>query len=318
MMTAAPVESEFPVEVSPPDLTPWRDGNCGVPYFHSFDSGRPGPHLLITALTHGNELSGAIVLDRLLREGPAPTLGRLTLGFVNLAAYQRFDPANPQLARYVEEDFNRLWMPSVLDRPACSLEAERAREIRPLVDQADILLDLHSMQVVAEPLLLAGPLEKGRRLARAVGFPSVVVCDSGHADGTRLRDYGEFGNPASPHTALLVESGQHWAATSVTVAEETVRRLLGHLGMAPPPPAPARRQRVIEVTQAVTIASESFRFLGEFRGLEEIPEAGTPIALDGDRPVLTPYDRCVLVMPSRRLTPGQTAVRLGRELTAGV
>jgi hypothetical protein len=28
--------------------------------------------------------------------------------------------------------------------------------------------------------------------------------------------------------------------------------------------------------------------------------------------VLTPYDDCVLVMPSRRLTRGSTAVRLGR------
>jgi hypothetical protein len=33
---------------------------------------------------------------------------------------------------------------------------------------------------------------------------------------------------------------------------------------------------------------------------------------DGERDVLTPYDNCVLIMPSRRLTKGQTAVRLGR------
>jgi hypothetical protein len=30
--------------------------------------------------------------------------------------------------------------------------------------------------------------------------------------------------------------------------------------------------------------------------------------------VRTPYDECVLIMPSRRLLPGQTAVRLGRYL----
>jgi hypothetical protein len=43
-----------------------------------------------------------------------------------------------------------------------------------------------------------------------------------------------------------------------------------------------------------------------------IPHAGTVIGADGDRPVTTPYDDCVLIMPSRRLTRGQTAVRLGR------
>jgi hypothetical protein len=36
------------------------------------------------------------------------------------------------------------------------------------------------------------------------------------------------------------------------------------------------------------------------------------IGHDGDRPVRTPYDDCVLVMPSRRLRPGESAVRFGR------
>jgi predicted deacylase len=314
-MTAARAEPDFPVEIAPPDLEPWRAGNIGVPYFHRFDSGRPGPHCLVTALVHGNELSGAVALDRLLREGPAPRAGRLTLGFVNVAAYAAFDPADPQASRYLEEDFNRLWQPAALDGPRRSAELDRARQIRPLVDEADILLDLHSMQVDAEPLMLAGPLAKGRRLAQALGYPALVVCDAGHAEGTRLRDYGRFADPQCPQTALLAECGQHWAKATASVAEETVRRLLGRLGLGPPVAPPPGRPRIVEVTHAVTVATGRFRFLADFAGLEEIAEAGTPIAVDGDRPVVTPYDRCVLVMPSRRLNPGRTAVRLGRDVT---
>ena len=56
------------------------------------------------------------------------------------------------------------------------------------------------------------------------------------------------------------------------------------------------------------------RELSERHRLEVIPEAGTVIARDGKRAVTTPYDDCVLVMPSLRLKPGQTAVRLGREV----
>lgn len=66
------------------------------------------------------------------------------------------------------------------------------------------------------------------------------------------------------------------------------------------------------MTEAVTVATERFRFLAPYRGLEVIPKAGTVIAYDGEAPVATPYDDCVLIMPSRRLVPGQTAVRLGR------
>ena len=46
--------------------------------------------------------------------------------------------------------------------------------------------------------------------------------------------------------------------------------------------------------------------------MEVIPHAGTEIARSDGRAIVTPYDDCVLVMPSPRLHRGQTAVRLGR------
>ena len=43
----------------------------------------------------------------------------------------------------------------------------------------------------------------------------------------------------------------------------------------------------------------------------------TPIARDAGEPVCTPYDDCVLVMPSvRQLRPGVTTVRLGQRVHA--
>ena len=53
-------------------------------------------------------------------------------------------------------------------------------------------------------------------------------------------------------------------------------------------------------------------FVDDYRGLEVIPAAGTVIGHDGDRAVPTPYDNCVLIMPSRRLRKGESAVRFGR------
>ena len=107
--------SDYPVEISPPELARYRTGNTGIDYASTYDSGRPGPHVLVTALVHGNELCGAIVLDRLLRGGVRPSRGRLSLVFCNVAAFMRFDPGNPSASRYVDEDFNRLWSPEVLE-----------------------------------------------------------------------------------------------------------------------------------------------------------------------------------------------------------
>jgi len=314
--------ADFPVELCAPDISQWRAGNAGVPYVHAFEGPQPGPHALITALVHGNEICGAIALDRLLSDGLRPARGRLSLAFVNVAAYESFDPANPMAARYVDEDFNRVWSAEVLDGPHSSVELARARELRPLVDSVDLLLDIHSLQQGDDALLLCGPLEKGRSLARRVGAPALVVADRGHEAGTRLRDYAGFADPASDKNALLVECGQHWRTGTETVALETAIRFLAALGTVEATTArtygadgPTLPQRVIEVSDAVTVTGEDFAFARPYRGFETIARAGTVIARDGARAVVTPYDDCVLVMPSLRLKPGQTAVRLGRRIS---
>ena len=66
----------------------------------------------------------------------------------------------------------------------------------------------------------------------------------------------------------------------------------------------------------MTAKSNEFRFVRPYMGAEVIPEAGSVIAHDGETAIRTPYDQCVLIMPSLRLFPGQTAVRLGRFVTA--
>ena len=311
----------YAVELTAPDIEPYRAGNTGVEYVHSFVAAETGPHVLVTALTHGNEICGAIALDRLLRAGVKPRRGTLTLAFDNVAAYSEFDPRYPIASRYIDEDFNRLWSPATLDGPRQSVELERARALRPIVDAADFLLDLHSMQHATAPLMLAGVLPRSRELARRVGIPELIMCDAGHAAGPRMRDYGGFGDPRSSKTALLIEAGQHWERRAAEVASDVMLRFLIALGtvtrddvasLGGPDFDAHPRQRTIEVTEAVTISSDRFDFAGDFRGLEVLPQKGMLIGRDDGREVRTPYDNCVLIMPSRRLVKGQTAVRLGR------
>lgn len=305
--------------LAPLDLSAHAEGNTGIDYVTTFESGAPGPHVMVNALTHGNELCGAHALVTLLERGLRPRRGRLTLSFANVAAYLKFDADDPGSSRFIDEDLNRLWSAARLERPPRTREAARARALRPLVDQVDYLLDLHSMTLPSPPLMLCGGTDKGRRLARAIGYPCHVVADAGHAAGTRLRDYGPFADPGSAKTALLIECGQHGDPASAEVALEMTLRFLDHFELidgpdlapydsAPPP----QGQRLIEVSEAVTVESDDFTFARDFRNLEVIETAGTAIGNDGGKPVETPYDDCVLVMPSHFLKSGQTAVRLGR------
>ncbi|MDW8311577.1 MAG: hypothetical protein RMK02_02415 [Burkholderiales bacterium] len=62
----------------------------------------------------------------------------------------------------------------------------------------------------------------------------------------------------------------------------------------------------------ITVDREGFSWIRPVQGLEVIPAAGTAIARNGGRTLLTPYDDTVLIMPSRDPKPGTTAVRLAR------
>jgi len=299
------VAVRLPVHLTAPDIRRWVDGNA-LRGAWSFAADAPGPHVCLVALTHGNEIGGAIVLDRWLRQGLRPVAGRLSLVFANLDAYARFNPEDPTASRFLEQDFNRVWDRSMLDGPGRSSELRRARAVRPLLDSADVVLDLHSMLWPSDPLLLVGA-QASEPLALEIGTPALVVSDAGHEAGRRLIDYAA----EAGQRGVLLEAGSHWERGTVALMEQVARRLLGICGLLPGPvPTPVGPHRLARVTRAITARGSDFAFTRNFRGGEIIPQAGTLIARDGEVEITTPHDDCLLVMPSLRTAPGLTAVRL--------
>ena len=140
------------------------------------------------------------------------------------------------------------------------------------------------------------------------------------ANGTRMRDYGGFGDTSSHKAALLVECGQHWERASEDLAWQTTWRFLRALDVVDRALAesqiervPMPAQKVVRVTEAVIARGKDFKFADGLRGLSVVPKRGDLIALDDGIPVPAPYDNCVLIMPTLiHVKPGLTAVRLGR------
>jgi predicted deacylase len=264
---------------------------------------------------HGNEFAGAIVLDRLLRADFKPKRGKISFVFGNLAAFARFDPKTPTQARFIDEDMNRLWDETVFNGPRQSIELNRARELLPLIDEADLILDLHSMLWPSSPLILCGSTARGRALGGVVRCPAMVVADVGHANGTRLIDFHRFSKTGT--AAVLVEAGQHWRPETIATTMASVSFLLQHFDIVDasifsPPQSVDESTRFAEVTDVITVRTAAFSFLREWRGGEVISRRNTLIALDGLREIRTPYDDCLLVMPSSRPGKGHTAVRLAK------
>lgn len=331
-----------PVRLQPPDISRWAESS-GMPYVRellaqgAYDALAPAPDVLLTALVHGNEYSGAHALDALLRSGLVPQCGRITVAFCNVAAFARFDATAPDRSRFVDEDFNRVWGARLSAEAAghgaahgapqaaadLSVELRRAREIAPLVERASHLLDLHSMHEPSGALLLTGLLPRNLAFARAMRSRAQLVIDAGHSDGVRMRDHAGLGAPDNARIALLLEAGQHWDPASEAMARDTVMRFLVQCGsidatQVPPGWLLAGSESVaaspaVEVTHRLVAKTLDFTFAARYQGGEVIAQQGSVIAHDGGQAITTPYDDCVLVMPSlRQLRVGVTTLRLGR------
>ena len=308
-----------------PDISAWRAGNTGTEGVWHFDSGKPGRNVLISALIHGNELCGAWALKGLLEAGVKPEQGTLTLAFCNINAFDKFDPNNHDASRFVDQDMNRQWSDDRIDA-ADTAERRRAAALRPFIQKADWVLDLHSMHEPSAPLSLTGVQPRNLELAKQMRSPEHIVVDAGHKDGTRMRDYGRFGLPdaqAGDSRTLLIECGFHGDPQSRVVAQdmcvrfleasETFSRNTLDTQLAGWRQSDAPRQWALEVTGPVVAKSEKFTFTEPFTGLEVIEKAGTVIGDNDGEPVTTPYDDCVLVMPStRQARNGVTVVRFAR------
>jgi predicted deacylase len=303
-------------EVLPRDLSPYRRGNVGVDYVHRFESGRPGPHLLVNALTHGNEFCGMVAACHLLDSGVRPLIGTLTVSFANVAAYQTFDTARPFDSRQLVHNLNRIWSAEWLDGPEQSPELQRARELRPVVAAADHVLDIHSTSQDVQPFWVYPQFARNGAVALAIGEPAVhLVMPAGLGSGTPLIRHGALSRPDHHGVGLVAECGQHFLQTSADRAIRVAQGFLAHFGLVAPAaqrPAPAPAQRY-ELLQTWVVKRPDFRFTRPLVGFETFGN-GELIATDGGEEVRALCDNCTVLMPTREPIVGREGVYLARPL----
>ncbi len=301
-------------EVLPRDLSPYRAGNTGIDYVHRFTSSQPGPHVLVNALTHGNEFCGMVAACHLLDKGVRPLCGTLTVSFANVAAYQSFDPARPFDSRQITHNLNRIWSAAWLDGSDDSVELQRARQLRPVVAAADHILDIHSTSADVAPFWVYPDFPRNAAVASALPTPAIhLVMPSGLGSGTPLIQHGRMGGADGPGAALVAECGQHFRQATADTAVAVTLDFLGHFGLVDHMPAALGPQRRFELLKTHVIQSPDFRFVRPLVGFEVFPQ-GALIATDGDQEIRALCDDCTVFMPARTAIVGREGVYLTRPL----
>lgn len=135
---------------------------------HHHDGGVHDTHLVFGCMVHGNEtgsLPAIVEIMRALADGSLTYGGKLTFFVGN-------PEAGLQDMRFLESDLNRVFM----DEPPDTHEGRRARLLKPILDAADVFIDLHQTILGTRHAFYIFPFqEHGWHWARALGTTSMWV-----------------------------------------------------------------------------------------------------------------------------------------------
>ena len=199
-----------------------------------WDSGQPGPTLLITGGVHGNEPAGVHAAQRVIKElqDRAPIIrGRVIALVGNLAALEAE-------RRFIDRDLNRGWdqdsITGVSQRSESQLLSEDREQVALLQHFVEIersvagpmvFVDLHTSSAHGSPFLCLADTVDNRRLALTTGVPIILGLEETIA-GASLEWFADRGV-----VGFAVEGGQHESEAAIANHEAVLWGLLTQLGI---------------------------------------------------------------------------------------
>ncbi|MCW9707631.1 succinylglutamate desuccinylase/aspartoacylase domain-containing protein [Fodinibius salsisoli] len=179
----------------------------------SLNGAQDGPLLILIAGLHGNESAGVAAVENVLakiEQTSAPFSGKIFAIRANLSALKKN-------VRYIDEDMNRIWFPSIIDEirstPEHAIESSERLEIKQLLHILDqlknetpyptILADVHTFSAEGSMFTLPNVSQDEIELLSKIYAPMVLGIGES-LRGTLLKYYHRKGL-----LSFGLEGGQH-------------------------------------------------------------------------------------------------------------
>jgi succinylglutamate desuccinylase len=275
----------------------------------------PRPFIAIIGGMHGNEPCGRIAIEALIERASNGTLpvqdGTLVLIHGNPAA-------SKEGLRHTADgtDLNRLFSYAFeenLPLERWTPEHHRALAMRPILEELDAALDLHSASAPTPPFGIVSTVTESRPLGRELGLPYLTHGWEGPGllgDQVLLNVLTKRNKPS-----FAVECGQHDDPQSAQRAHDTAAHFLVATGILLPSAASALPEQVaieLNIVDAVKKPSPGFEFNGQLLGLQKIP-AGTVVGSDANLEIRSKRPSFA-IMPNASVAAGQDMLYLAHQV----
>lgn len=257
-------------------------------------SGAPGPSVVVIGGTHGNERTGIEVVRELVRGIEGGTIevlaGTLTLAIGNPKAAE----AN---LRWSEggKDLNRCFVLGAQEGEDGSYECQRANLLKPLLETADVCLDIHATNKPSVPFL-AGLMDDRHRKAYQWFRADRVLADPQFVLGGRVCTTDEFVD-AHGGIGICYETGLASDTGRVKEVFEDTLNLLRDCGVVggEKTSGPIHDRQTFELVEPILLTEQGFRFEQGFgEASYESFRAGQVIGWHGDVPLRPSYEGVVV------------------------
>ncbi|WP_410499958.1 succinylglutamate desuccinylase/aspartoacylase family protein [Chitinibacter sp. S2-10] len=294
-----------------------------------------GPKLVVLGAVHGNEVCGPMAIERVMRELDS---GELVLQRGQITFIPVTNPlAHAKNERNGERNLNRNLRPNALPH---DFEDRIANMLCPILEQQDVLLDLHSTtNPPGEPFIMLGPennegdlspfsrAHEEEALAVRLGPKRIVEgWLETYADGVKhrlanpnisanaraqmLSTDPSYGVGTTEYTrahggiALTLECGQHSDPQAPEVAYQAIRNTIAHLHLADVTPPPVQTEfELLKLTQVIDRNDPADAFVKTWASFDHL-NAGEVIGHRADGSVVTAPSAGYILFPNPAANPG--------------
>ncbi len=268
-----------------------------VPY----DTGKPGRTLMVTGAVHGNEYCGPRAIEAVLghvEKGDITfTGGRIVFVPVcNPAALEKN-------VRFIDRNLNRELYPR--NNPQNN-EERLGNELCPLLEETDVLLDIHSYNAQGGPFIFIGPSnEEAYSYAKSLGIRDFVrgwenaYLEASPEEKRRSQGTTEYCR-LHGGLALTLECGHHHNENAADIGFNAILHLLRHYNQAQFDPGLFRAVEGLEGPKRLVRMSKVYDrpeggvFTKDRAHMDEV-QKGEVIAVAGEHKFTAPEDGFILL-----------------------